>query len=62
MTIEEKIDLNKQIRKYTGSNSFVVSLQKQLKTNKHLTKVEHNGKEVKILSDKQYEAVITSLS
>jgi hypothetical protein len=62
MTIEEKIDLNKQIRKYTGSNSFVVSLQKQLKTNKHLTKVEHNGKEVKILSDKQYEAAITSLS
>ena len=62
MTIEEKIDLNKQIRKYTGSNSFVVSLQKQVKTNKHLTKVEHNGKEVKILSDKQYEAAITSLS
>jgi hypothetical protein len=62
MTIEEKIDLNKQIRKYTGSNSFVVSLQKQLKTNKHLTKVEHNGKEVKILSDKQYEAAIASLS
>lgn len=62
MTIEEKIDLNKQIRKYTGSNSFVVSLQKQLKTNKHLSKVEHNGKEVKILSDKQYEAAITSLS
>jgi hypothetical protein len=62
MTIEEKIELNKQIRKYTGSNSFVVSLQKQLKTNKHLTKVEHNGKEVKILSDKQYEAAITSLS
>jgi len=62
MTIEEKIELNKQIRKYTGSNSFVVSLQKQLKTNKHLTKVEHNGKEIKILSDKQYEAAITSLS
>jgi len=62
MTIEEKIDLNKQIRKYTGSNSFVVSLQKQLKTNKHLSKVEHNGKEIKILSDKQYEAAITSLS
>ncbi len=62
MTIEEKIDLNKQIRKYTGSNPFVVSLQKQLKTNKYLTKVEHNGKEVKILSDKQYEAAITSLS
>jgi hypothetical protein len=62
MTIEEKIDLNKQIRKYTGSNSFVVSLQKQLKTNKYLTKEEFNGKEIKVLSEKQYEAAITSMS
>jgi hypothetical protein len=62
MKIEEKIELNKQIRKYTGSNPFVVSLQKQLKTNKNLTKVDHNGKIVKILSDKQYEAAIISLS
>ena len=62
MELEQKIELNKQIRKYTGSNSFVLSLQKQLKTNKYLSKVEHNGKEVKILSDKQYEAAISSLS
>ena len=62
MELEQKIELNKQIRKYTGSNTFVLSLQKQLKTNKYLSKVEYKGREVKILSDKQYEAVISSLS
>lgn len=62
MTIEEKIELNKKIRKYDGSNPFVISLQKQLKTNKYLTKEEFNGKEVKVLSEKQYEAAITSMS
>jgi len=62
MELEQKIELNKQIRKYTGSNTFVLSLQKQLKTNKYLSKVEWKGKEVKILSDKQYEAAISSLS
>lgn len=62
MELEQKIELNKQIRKYTGSNTFVISLQKQLKTNKYLSKVEWKGKEVKILSDKQYEAAISSLS
>jgi hypothetical protein len=61
MELNEKLDLNKQIRQYKGDNSFVISLQKQLKTNKYLSKVEHNGKEVKILSDKQYEAAITAL-
>jgi len=61
MELEQKIELNKQIRKYTGSNSFVISLQKQLKTNKYLSKVEYKGKEVKILSDKQYQAAIDSL-
>jgi hypothetical protein len=62
MTIEEKIELNKKIRKYDGNNSFVISLQKQLKTNKYLTKEEFNGKEVKVLSEKQYDAAITSMS
>jgi hypothetical protein len=62
MELEQKIELNKQIRKYTGSNTFVLSLQKQLKTNKYLSKVEWKGREVKILSDKQYEAAISSLS
>lgn len=61
MELEQKIELNKQIRKYTGSNTFVISLQKQLKTNKYLSKVEWKGKEVKILSDKQYEAAISAL-
>lgn len=61
MELEQKIELNKQIRKYTGSNTFVISLQKQLKTNKYLSKVEWKGKEVKILSDKQYQAAISAL-
>jgi len=62
MELEQKIELNKQIRKYTGSNTFVLSLQKQLKTNKYLSKVEYKGKEVKILSDKQYQAAISALA
>jgi len=61
MELENKIELNKQSRGYKGSNTFVLSLQKQLKTNKYLAKVEYKGKEVKILSDKQYEASISAL-
>ena len=59
MEIEEKIELNKKIRKYSGDNQFVLSLQKQLKTSKHLQKVEVGKKMVKILSDKQYEVTKT---
>jgi len=55
MEITEKIELNKKIRKYSGDNSFLLSLQKQLKTNKKLEKVEVGKKLIKILSDKQYE-------
>ena len=55
MNIEDKVDLNKKIKKYEGINSFILSLQKQLKTNKNLNKEDFNGKNVKILSDKQYE-------
>jgi hypothetical protein len=62
MELEQKIELNKQIRGYKGTNTFVISLQKQLKTNKYLSKVEYKGKEVKILSDKQYEAAISALA
>lgn len=54
MDITEKVDLNKQIKSYDGTNSFLVSLKKQLKTNTKLTKVDFNGKNVKILSDRQY--------
>ena len=55
MNIEEKIEVNKMIKKYEGINSFLLSLQKQLKTNRNLAKEEFNGKSVKILSDRQYE-------
>lgn len=61
MELENKIELNKKIRSYKGTNTFVLSLQKQLKTNKYLNRVEWKGKEVKILSDKQYEAALSSL-
>jgi len=61
MELENKIELNRKIRGYKGTNSFILSLQKQLKTNKFLTKVEWKGKPTKILSDKQYEAVSNSL-
>ena len=54
MNMEDKINLNKQIRKYEGTNSFILSLKKQLSSTK-VTKVEYNGKQVKVLSDKQYE-------
>jgi hypothetical protein len=62
MTIEEKNELNKQIRAYKGDNSFILSIQKQLKTSKYLTKVDFGNRQIKILSDKQYEAIINSLS
>lgn len=61
MTIEEKIELNKQIRKYEGTNSFVLSLQKTLKTSKYLSKENHNGRSVKVLSEKQYDAAKSSM-
>lgn len=55
-TIEEKIELNKKIRTYDGTNSFLISLQKQLKTSKYLEKVDiGKAKPIKILSDKQYD-------
>lgn len=55
MSTEEKMELNKQIRAYKGVNSFVISLQKQLKTSKYLQKIEFGGRLVKVLSEKQYE-------
>lgn len=60
MTIEEKIEINKRIRKYEGSNPFLLSLQKQLKTSKYVKKEEFGGKQVKVLSEKQYEAAKSS--
>lgn len=61
MTIEEKIELNKKIRKYEGTNTFILSLQKTLKTSKYLSKEEYNGRVVKVLSDKQYESAKDSI-
>ena len=62
MELEKKVEINKAIRSYKESNSFMISLQKHLKTNKYLEKVEYKGKMIKILSDKQYEAAISILS
>lgn len=54
MDIEEKIELNKKIRKYDGSNDFIKSLKRQL-SSKWCKKEELDGKEYKVLSEKQYE-------
>tara|TARA_B100000497_G_scaffold46645_1_gene53976 strand:- start:2 stop:187 length:186 start_codon:yes stop_codon:yes gene_type:complete len=61
MDIEEKVELNKLIRKYTGSNSFVLSLQKQLKNSKTLSKELYGKRMVKVLSNSQYESVKSAL-
>jgi hypothetical protein len=54
MTIDDKLTLNKLIRKYDSTNSYIVSLQKTLKSN-YIPKIEYNGKFIKLLTDKQYE-------
>mgnify|MGYP003349368835 CR=1 FL=1 len=63
MELQEKIELNKQLRSYKGDNSFVLSLQKQLKTSKYLDKVEVNGKMVKngIVSSEDFKLDIADL-
>jgi len=61
MNMEDKINLNKQIRKYEGTNTFILSLKKQLNSTK-ASKVEFNGKKVKVLSDKQYEVAKSIIS
>jgi hypothetical protein len=60
METRETAELNKKIRKYEGTNSFILSLQKQLKSPR-LEKEELDGKMVKVLSVKQYEAAKASL-
>ena len=54
MEINEKVELNKKIKSYDGANSFLLSLQKQLRTNTKLKKEDFKGRQVKVLSDKQY--------
>jgi len=55
MDIKEKLELNKLIRKYEGTNDFVLSLKKTL-ASKYCKKLEFEGREYKVLSDRQYEA------
>jgi len=55
MDNSEKLELNKLIRSYSGDNTFVLSLQKQLKSS-YATKIIVGNKTFKVLSDKQYEA------
>jgi hypothetical protein len=61
MTNEEKIELNKKIRAYSGENTFLQSLQRQLKSNKYLEKIKVGNRDVKVLSEKQYIAAKSSL-
>lgn len=55
MSIDEKVELNKKIRSYDGANTFILSLQKQLKTNTKLVREDFNGRPTKVLSDRQYD-------
>jgi hypothetical protein len=59
MDIEEKLELNKVIRKYVGDNLFIKSLQTSLRS-KWCDKVKVGNKNYKILSDRQYEAAKTN--
>jgi hypothetical protein len=59
-TIEQKIELNKKIKAYEGKNTFVLSLQKQLKNSKYLDKEDNGkGRMIKVLSEKQYSVAQT---
>ena len=48
---------SQEIRKYKGTNTYIVSIQKQLKYSK--TYMFINGKKLKRLSDKQYSTYKT---
>lgn len=62
MTIEEKNIANKRIRKYEGNNTFVLSLQKQLKSSaKYIIREKLGNRNIKVLTEKQYEVVIDIL-
>jgi hypothetical protein len=55
MEIAEKLELNKLIKKYEGTNAFLISLKKSL-ASKYCKKETLGNKEYKVLSDKQYKA------
>jgi hypothetical protein len=61
METVEKDRLNKIIRKYEGENGFILSLKKQLRNNKYLQREDFGKKEIKVLSEKQYEAARSTL-
>jgi hypothetical protein len=61
MEISEKLELNKKIRTYTGENSFILSLKKNL-ASKWCQKIDVDGRSFKILSDKQYSVAKDLLS
>ena len=61
METAEKDRLNKIIRKYEGENGFILSLKKQLRNNKYLQREDFGKKEIKVLSEKQYEAARSTL-
>ena len=61
METAEKDRLNKIIRKYEGENGFILSLKKQLRNNKYLQREDFGKKEIKVLSEKQYEAASSIL-
>lgn len=60
MEIADKVSMNKLIRSYKGTNSFILSLQKQLK-GKYLNKEEFGGRLIKVFSEKQYDAAKSCL-
>lgn len=62
MTIEEKEKANKLIRKYEGDNQFILSLKKQLKNNKYLQKEAIGNRNIKVLSDRQYDVALSILN
>lgn len=61
MEITEKLLINKEIRKYEGTNTFLLSLKKNL-ASKYCKKEKLGNKEYKVLSDKQYDAAKASLN
>ena len=60
MNIKEKIELNKIIKKYEGTNAFLISLKKSL-ASKYCKKETLGDKEYIVLSEKQYLAAKETL-
>lgn len=61
MTDQEKLDINKQLRAYKGDNEFLLSLKRGL-NGKYCERIKVGKRSYKILSDRQYEAALRTLS